>query len=469
MKKIIFSILLGIAALIPFSHSANAFDSTFSSYLHSKLNLLKTNFSLVGISAAVQIPGKGIWTGTAGISSSDSDNVTGEMVFGAGSVTKNFIAAIILQLEEADSLNLNDSIGNWIQQYQNIPGNVTLKQLLDHSSGIYNVTDNPAFLNAINSNLNRFWTIEEVLGGGYVLTSYFTPGSGFRYSNTGYMILGVIISKIMKTNLRDQLYQRFYNPYNLKETYFEINDTVKSPFVHNWVDLNGDGIPEDAFFIPLTSFNSSTVGAGGVISRPENLVRWASHLFGGDIISNNSLTQMLTFRPAVIAGANGYGLGTMRYQISAGRIGYGHGGNTFGYSTVVIYDPADSISISLMINRDINAGPLGVSFMNWVLQYTPSSVTSDTEIIPERFTLEQNYPNPFNPETKIEFHLSKNEYVTLSVFNILCQEVEILFEGLLPAGVHTYRWNAKDLSGGIYFYKLSTAQHSDIRKMLLLK
>ncbi len=469
MKKNIFFILIGIAFLIPSVGSANSFDSTFSSYLQSKLSILKSNFNLVGISAAVQIPGKGIWTGTAGISSSDSDNVTADMVFGAGSVTKNFIAANILQLEEADSLSLNDTIGKWIPQYQNIPGNVTLKQLLDHSSGIYNVTDNPSFINAINSNLNRFWTIEEVLSGGYVLTPYFTPGSGFRYSNTGYMILGMIISKIMRTSLRDQFYQRFYKPFNLNETFFEINDSVTSPFAHNWVDLNGDGIPEDAFFVPLTSINSSTIGAGGVISNPENLVRWASHLFGGDIISNNSLNKMLTFRPASISGANGYGLGTMRYQFSAGRNGYGHGGNIFGYSTVVIYDPVDSVSIALMINRDISAGSLGVSFMNWVLQYTTSSVTSDTDIIPERFTLLQNYPNPFNPETKIEFHLSKNENVTLSVFNILGQEVEILFDGLLPAGVHTFNWNAKDLSGGIYFYKLSSAKYSDIRKMMLVK
>ncbi|HAY34778.1 MAG TPA: serine hydrolase [Ignavibacteria bacterium] len=469
MKKIIFSLLLGIASVIPFGGSANAFDSTFASYLQSKLNILKSNFNLVGISAAVQIPGKGIWTGTAGISSSDSDNVTAEMVFAAGSVTKNFIAAVILQLEEADSLSLNDSISKWIPQYQNIPGNVTINQLLDHSSGIYNVTDNPAFISAINSNLNRFWTIEEVLSGGFVLTPYFTPGSGFRYSNTGYMILGLIISKIMKTSLRDQFYKRFYKPYNLNETYFEINDTVTSPFAHNWVDLNGDGILDDAFFVPLTAINSSTIGAGGVISNPENLVRWASQIFGGNVISNNSLNKMLTFRPATISGANGYGLGTMRYQFSAGRTGYGHGGNIFGYSTIVIYDPVESISIALMINKDISAGSLGVSFMNWVLQYTTSSVTSDTEIIPKRFTLLQNYPNPFNPETKIEFHLTNNENISLSVFNILGQEVEILFEGLLPAGVHTFNWNAKDLSGGIYFYKLSSAQHSDIRKMMLVK
>ncbi|MEO8446813.1 MAG: serine hydrolase [bacterium] len=468
MKKI-FSICLAIIILIGFSQniSAAVFDSAYAQILQSKIEQFKSSFALVGISAAAYVPGQGMWVGSSGISSSDSDRLSTDMVFGAGSITKNFISTIILQLAEVDSLNLNDSVGKWLPPYTNVTGSATLRQLLDHSSGIYNVTDNPNFVSAISSNLSRFWTIEEVLNGGYLLSPYFNPGAAFHYSNTNYMLLGMIITKIMKTNLTEQFRQRFYSPYNLNESFFEFDDSVTSPFAHNWADVTGDGVIDDAFFLPKTSLNSSTIGAGGVIANPENLVRWLNVLYGGKVLNNTSLSQMLTFRNASIAGANGYGLGTMRYSI-AGRNCYGHGGNTWGYTSVMIYDPVDSISIAIMMNKDLNGGPLGISFMNTVVQNNPSAIKTLSNEIPEKFLLHQNYPNPFNPSTKIEFELRIKEEVTLSVINILGQEIQI-YNGVLDAGVHSYEWNASDITSGVYFYKLKTAGHSEIKKMLLLK
>ncbi len=445
---------------------ATGFDTTYSRILQTKIEQLKLNYSLVGISAAAYVPGQGIWKGAAGISSSDSDKMTAEMVFGSGSITKNWIAAIILQLEEADSLNISDSLGKWLPQYQNIPGNITLKQLMDHSSGIYNVTDNQVFINAIFNDLKRLWTIQEVLEGGYVLQPYFSPGTSFHYSNTNYMILGLIISKIMHTTLAEQFRQRFFIPFNLTESYFEIDDTVKSPIAHNWSDI-GNGV-EDIFYLPVTSFNSSTIGAGGVICTPENLIRYAGALFEGRIIGSNSLTKMLTFRPVSIAGANGYGLGTMRYNI-LGISCYGHGGNSWGYSSVMIYNPADSISIAIMTNKDINAAPIGISFIQSVMQNNPSGIISINNQIPDKFALNQNYPNPFNPVTSIDFRIMKKENATLSVFNALGQEIEILFKGELKEGTYSFKWDASGMVSGIYFYKLATSDYSETRKMILIK
>lgn len=470
MKKIILSVIIfGIVIIITTSKtSANTFDSAYAQILQTKIEQLRSSYALVGTSAAALVPGQGIWTGASGISSSDSDDVTTEMVFGAGSITKNFIATIILQLAEADSLNINDSLGKWLPNYPNINNSITLKQVMDHTSGIYNVTDNPAFISAITSDLNRFWTIEEVLTGGYVLAPYFPPGSGWRYSNTGYMLLGMVITKIMKTDLATQFHERFYTPYNLSSSFFEIDDTVTSPFAHNWADITGTGIIQDAFFLPKTSLNSSTIGAGGVISNPENLVRWLDNLYGEKIINNNSLTQMLTFRPANISGANGYGLGTMRYPIS-GRSGYGHGGNTFGYTSVMIYDPVEKISIAVMMNKDLNGGPVGIAFMNTVIQNNPLGISTLSVTNPEKFSLYQNFPNPFNPVTNIKFELAQKEFVTLSILNVLGQEVEVLYKGVLTSGTHNYRWDANTMTSGVYFYKLKTENQTEVKKMLLLK
>ncbi|MDQ3021590.1 MAG: serine hydrolase [Bacteroidota bacterium] len=470
MKKIILSIIIwGIVVIITTpKSSANTFDSAYAQILQSRIEQLKNTYALVGISAAALVPGQGIWTGASGISSSDSDDITSEMVFGAGSVTKNFIAAMILQLDEEDSLDINDSLGKWLPAYTNINSSATLKQLMNHTSGIYNVTDNPNFIAAISSDLNRFWTIEEVLTGGYVLNPYFNPGAGWRYSNTNYMLLGLIIANIMETNLTALFHERFYSPYNLSGSFFEIDDSVTAPFAHNWADITGTGVIQDAFFLPKTALNSSTVGAGGVISRPENLVRYSDNLFNGNIINSNSLIQMLTFRPANISGANGYGLGTMRYTVS-GRYGYGHGGNTFGYTTVMIYDPVDKISITIMMNKDHSGGAVGVAFMNTVIQNNPVGISTLANSNPEKFSLHQNFPNPFNPVTNIKFELTNKEFVTLSVLKVLGQEVQVLYKDVLSSGTHSYSWDASGFTSGVYFYKLKTESQTEVKKMLLFK
>lgn len=466
-----FIIIWGFVIIITTNSSetqAGTFDTTYARILQNKIEQLRSSYSLVGISAAALVPGQGIWTGTSGISSSDSDAVTTEMVFGAGSITKNFIATMTLQLAEADSLSLSDTIGKWLPVYSNINNSITIKQLLDHSSGIYNVTDNPNFIAAINANLKRMWTIEEVLTGGYVLAPYFNPGVNFHYSNTGYMLLGVIITKILRENLAQLFRERFYSTYNLTGSFFEIDDTLTKPYAHNWADITGTGIIQDAFFIPKTALNSSTIGAGGVVSRPENLVRWADNLFRGNIINNNSLSQMLTFRGVSISGANGYGLGTMRYPITGGP-GYGHGGNTFGYTSVMIFDPRKNISIAVMMNRDLNGGPVGISFMNTVIANNPVGIQTTSTSAPEEFSLYQNFPNPFNPVTNIKFELTKKEFVTLSVMNVLGQEVDVLYTGNLSAGEHSYSWNASAFTSGIYFYKLKTQEQTEVKKMLMVK
>ena len=95
-------------------------------------------------------------------------------------------------------------------------------------------------------------------------------------------------------------------------------------------------------------------------------------------------------------------------------------------------------------------------------------------LIPETFVLHQNYPNPFNPMTEIRFDLPQAAPITLIVYNLLGREIQVLVDGILPAGRHTVVWNGRDEAGqaassGIYFYRLSSDAHSDQKKMLLLK
>ena len=467
MKKLFITLIGIMISITVTSKPVKSFDSTYSAVLQSKIEALKITYNLKGISAAALVPGQGIWLGASGVSS-QTENINTGMLLSSGSITKNFMSALILQLTEADSLSLNDTIGRWLPVYPNINNAVTVKQLLDHSSGLYNLTDNPAFGAAINSDLNRRWTPEEMLSGGFVLAPYFAPGTSWHYSNTNYLIIGYIVNKIMGTNISAQLHNRFLTPLAMNESFFEVQDTISLPYAHNWVDITGDGILDDVSFIPTTSIYSATAGAGGVTSRPENLVRWLKALYGGSVLNQTSLNAMLTFRSANISGANGYGLGTMRYIVN-GLTCYGHGGNLFGYTAVMIYDPRDSIAIAVMMNKDLDGGPVGKAFMQSVIENNPVGINSVSSEIPEKFSLYQNYPNPFNPETVIKFDLPSKQYAKLSVVNILGEEISTLYSGVLQAGEYSYKWNALNYPGGVYFYKLQTDNASVVKKMLLLK
>ena len=459
-------LLLTIIFFLIKDSKAQTFDTAYARKLQNALNTLRANNSLVGISAAAYVPGQGLWQGTSGISETGV-NLTPDYVFMTGSVMKNFVATIILQLEEADSLSIDDKLYQWLPRYNNIDSNITIKQMLNHTSGIYNFTDNPAFSNAMNSNLNRYWTPEEIVSQ-FVLPPNFAPGASWRYCNTSYVLLGMIISKITRTSLSQQLHERFFTPLGMTNSFFEPQDSVTAPYAHNWVDLNGDGILDDASGIPRTAIYSSTVGSSGITTNSESLIKWGRNLYGGSLLTQASRNKMLTFISMSSPGINGYGLGTFRYN-AGGRYCYGHGGNLFGYSCMYMYYPQDSICISLMVNKDVDTGPLAVNFMDKVITFRPVGIKNISTENPAGYHLYQNFPNPFNPETNINFSLPKQSDVKLIIYNSLGKLVQNVFEGKLQSGTYSYKWNAAEFSSGVYFYKLQTNDFTSVKKMSLVK
>jgi flagellar hook assembly protein FlgD len=98
-----------------------------------------------------------------------------------------------------------------------------------------------------------------------------------------------------------------------------------------------------------------------------------------------------------------------------------------------------------------------------------TGIDDESSDLPLKFSLFQNYPNPFNPSTEIKFGLPQQSDVRIEIFNILGQRVVTLYEGLLPAGFHSVRWNGSSSSSGIYYYKIAAESFIDIKKMTLLK
>jgi D-alanyl-D-alanine carboxypeptidase len=112
------------------------------------------------------------------------------MLFGTGSITKNFVAALTMKLAEEKILTLDDPLSDWLPAYPYIDGRITIRQLLNHTSGHYMFWDNDSLWDELNKDRTIIWTPEEILA--YIREPYFVPGEGWHYSNTNYLLMAMI-------------------------------------------------------------------------------------------------------------------------------------------------------------------------------------------------------------------------------------------------------------------------------------
>jgi D-alanyl-D-alanine carboxypeptidase len=273
------------------------------------------------------------------------------MYFDIGSAAKNFVAALVLKLSEEGLLSLEDPISRWLPSYNYVDGRVTIRQLLEHTSGIYNFTANQSFWDAVFRDPTRRWLPEEVLS--YIGPPDFPPGASWNYSNTNYTLLGMIAQRAARSSLSAAIRSRLLDPHGLANTFLEAEDGVPGTIAHGWFDMNGDGRYDDISGINRTSQTSATWGAGGMVSTAADVARWACLLFEGKVLSAASLSQMLTFRTVSVPPTPivGYGLGALRALFS-GREFWGHGGNMIGYTACMLYAPTERVAVALLFNQD---------------------------------------------------------------------------------------------------------------------
>jgi D-alanyl-D-alanine carboxypeptidase len=314
-----------------------------------------------GMSAAVIVPGYTSWSGVSGLSHVATP-ITPETVFHAGSIGKNFIAALVLQLVDEGALTLDAAISMWLSDYPYVDNTITIRQLLNHTSGIFQINNHPDFFNSLLGDSTRFRTPEETLNT-FLLDPYFPKGSGFHYSNANYILLGLIVEEITGTDVSTELRNRFIDPLDLNRTFFVVDEEVTEPVAHGWmnfsnyapdIDVN-DGYDEYIFSSQI-ALQSTVWTAGGIVSTPADLATWANALFHDKtVLSQKSHDEMLTFRPVSDSPiVNAYGLGA--YQVNPdsfdGLEMYGHGGNIWAYKASCLYLPDYGVSISLMYNWD---------------------------------------------------------------------------------------------------------------------
>jgi len=281
----------------------------------------------------------------AGGISHDSIPVRPEMLIAAGSITKNVVASLVFLLVEEGVLSLEDPLHRWLPSYPKVDSSITIRQLLAHTSGLYMFWDNQKIWDDLIAYRDSAFAPETVLT--YLQDPYFPPGKGFRYSNTNYLLLAMIITRATHSTLSAEMRRRFWTPLGLENTYLSMEERIPPRLLHVWGDNFEKGTPiRDITFLPRTSHETITYGSSGIFTTPGDLARWTHALFGGKVLRPSSLAAMLDIDD------DDYGLGVHRFRkrLAGGESAVGHGGGNIGMMTYMIHSLERRVSLVVTIN-----------------------------------------------------------------------------------------------------------------------
>lgn len=309
-------------------------------------------YDVEGVSAVIIFPGGKKWIGTGGISH-DTISIAPEMVFAIGSITKNFVAVLTLQLAEEGMLSLDDPLSKWLPEYPYVNSKITIRQLLNHTSGIYMFWDNQQIWDDLKKDRAKVWTPEEVLS--YIREPYFEPGEGYHYSNTNYLLMAMIIENATGSNLSAEFKEHFWKPLHITSARLSMEEELPENLAHVYGDnFNNDGSYQDLTFLPRASHESITYGSSGLFMTAGDLAVWCRSLFEGHILNQQSMNEMLRFVRSGFSGSmNDYGLGVelFKRKYSNGKKAYGHSGANIGTSVTMVYLPKQQLTLVVMINN----------------------------------------------------------------------------------------------------------------------
>jgi D-alanyl-D-alanine carboxypeptidase len=412
-------------------------------------------FKLGGdISAAIIFPDGEIWSGTNGFTH-DTITIKNDMLFNIGSITKTFTAATILKLADKGKLSLADHLFQWLPPYRFIDSTITLYQLLNHTSGVYDFMDTLAFYDSLAARPDKIWHPDEIIDR-FVQEPMFKNGIAGRYSNTGYLLAGMIICKVTGKSLSETFREELLEPVALTHTYLYPDEGYKGDIC----DFDPRSQP---YVLALTKASLSCGGAaGGLLSTPGDMVKWAKALYEGKVISKQSLREMTSFHRLSQQLRINYGLGAECYALfkdNETHCAYGHDGE-WAHRSKLAYFPADSVAIMVCRKQDTYVSDVLLDLYGILCKYAAPGKEAPTEI-----KLHQNPPLSFSCSTNIPFTLQRSEFVTLQIFDPRGQVLETLVNKELASGQYQITWTPENLQAGYYYYQLHFGDYKEIGEL----
>jgi D-alanyl-D-alanine carboxypeptidase len=300
----------------------------------------------------------GVWRGSSGVAQSGTTRavpVNGR--FRIGSITKTFVATVALQLVGEGRLRLDDTVETWLPGVLSDGHRITVRQLLNHTSGLFDVVrtlplpPKPEFLD----NRWRTWTATELIQRAVANPpTSDEPGAAFAYSNTGYLLVGQIIEKVTGRPYGDEIERRVIRPLRLHGTSLPGTSTwIRGPHPHGYVPIQRD---DGIHLVDYTRMNPSVFGAGGeMISTTRDLNRFFAALLGGRLLPRQLFDEMRT--PGIKDGRK-YGLGLAWRDTTCGVRVYGNDGDALAYQSwsFATEDRSRQVTVALTtgVHRDLD-------------------------------------------------------------------------------------------------------------------
>jgi D-alanyl-D-alanine carboxypeptidase len=347
----------GVAARPPSASSAQ--HAALRQKLQAKLDALHAAGHFPGATVGVALPDGATLSLAVGLTGTARRTPMrpGDRML-AGSVGKTFVAAVALQLVHEGRLSLDAPLSRylwdapWFARLPNAP-DITLRMLMNHTSGIQRYEFKPAVTQLLTQEPDKVWTPEERVG--FVLGDRppFRAGAGWEYSDTNYILLGMVIERVTGSELYAEVRRRLLEPYGLHDTI--PSDRRELPgLVQGYAGANNPFGGTDAMLADGRVVVNPQMewAGGGFASTAGELARWAMLLYGGQVLAAGELGAMLEGVPAPLGPDARYGLGVILRSSPYG-VTYGHSGFFPGWLTDMMYIPSLRTGVAIQVNTSV--------------------------------------------------------------------------------------------------------------------
>jgi D-alanyl-D-alanine carboxypeptidase len=345
----VLSLLAGaliVASLLFSSCGAPSLRPEIREEVEKTLSTIMEEYGIPGLVAGVWVPEQGDMVTVMG----EADVETGRKMqendtFRVGSITKTFTATLILQLVDEGLLSLDDKVEKFVP---GIPGGdtITVRQLCNHTSGLYNYGEDEEFLASLDADPHRVWKPRELVEEAVSHPPYFPPGEGWHYSNTNYILLGMIIEKVTGGTYAEELRRRILEPLGLNSTYVADRPGMEEPYSMGYETGEGGALVNRTDYLdPSVAWS-----AGAVVSNLEDLRVWAKALGEGELLSEASHEEQMEWVVLPEDPNTGYGLGLFYLY---GLVG--HDGRQPGYDAAMFYYPKRQAVFIILLNKSEEA------------------------------------------------------------------------------------------------------------------
>ena len=306
----------------------------------------------VGLQATVIYPDGTQWSGVIGYASQEKQcHLTHDHHLYIGSMTKLFTAVLVMKQVEAGTISLDDTVDNWLDlPYAN---RITVRMLLNHTSGIPSYTEDAWFLLRYFAFPRKRWQPQELMAAIPGKELKFAPGSQHEYSNSNYLLLGMILEKATDKSFEDLLHELAVDQLELADTHY-LNQPADFAVANGYDEtlLNLGRRNLTGF---RTSLESGAFAAGGIVSNSGDVARFTQALFSGQIVGDAALVQMKEMVAAPdedMPSQQGYGLGIRNLVLGEENL-IGHTGTIPGYSGIAMHSTEKQYTIVILSNLSI--------------------------------------------------------------------------------------------------------------------